>query len=476
MFTFAPAPDPADYPVRFPTPFDRATIHPLARRAATELMDTLQSHHATAWRLHEPGNGKMFGVLVVAAPDGTIGYLRAFSGMLDGRWDIEGWAPPAFDRGTRDLVWIPGEAEMLDFARERATLLAQLTDDTDSAETHRVTTAVRTLDTTRTARSRILMAAIQDSYHFANARGETRALRTLFAPAEPPAGAGDCAAPKLVAHAYRLGLRPLALAEFWWGAPAPTGDRRAGVFYAACRGKCLPILTHMLDGLPVDAPPLFGSAALDPLEPRVVYEDDELLIVNKPSGMLTVPGRSASLQDCVVSRLRARYPDATGPLIVHRLDLDTSGLLLCAKNLNTTKLLQRLFSLREIDKQYVAWVDGSVATNHGHITLPLRVDIDDRPRNIVDPVHGKPADTEWRVLSRENGRTRVQFIPHTGRSHQLRVHAAHPEGLDAPIVGDRLYGRTAPDEDERLLLHAERLRFVHPVTGALLVVEQPAPF
>ena len=232
----------------------------------------------------------------------------------------------------------------------------------------------------------------------------------------------------------------------------------------------------MLHGLSVDAPPLFGSAAFDPSEPRAVYEDDELLIVNKPSGMLSVPGRSASLQDCVVSRLRARYPDATGPIIVHRLDLDTSGLLLCAKNLETAKLLQRLFSLREIDKQYVAWLDGNVGQDHGHITLPLRVDIDDRPRNIVDAEFGKQADTEWRVLSREDGRTRVQFIPHTGRSHQLRVHAAHPEGLNAPIVGDRLYGRTAPEDDQRLLLHAERLQFVHPVTGVSVVVEQSAPF
>jgi len=459
-----------------PTPFDRAAVHPLARRAAMELMDTLQSHHAMPWRLHEPGNGKMFGVLVVAARDGTVGYLRGFSGMVDGQWEIEGWAPPAFDQPTRDQAWIPGEAEMLDFAARRATLLASLPDHADSADAFRLNAAVRTLDETRTARSRTLMGQIQDSYHFLSALGETRSLRSLFAPAEPPAGAGDCAAPKLLAHAYRLGLRPLALAEFWWGAPSTTGDRRAGVFYAACRGKCLPILTHMLDGLSVDPPPFFGSAALDPAEPTTVYEDEHLLVVNKPSGLLTVPGRGASLQDCVVSRLRVRYPDATGPLVVHRLDLDTSGLLLCAKNLCTAKALQRLFSLREIDKHYVAWLDGNVAVDHGHITLPIRVDVDDRPRNIFDPLFGKPADTEWRVLARENGRTRVRLTPHTGRSHQLRVHAAHLQGLDAPIVGDRLYGRTAPRDGERLQLHAERLAFVHPVTGESLVVEQPAPF
>ena len=439
-------------------------------------MDTLQSHHAIPWRLHEPGNGKMCGVLVVAAADGSVGYLRGFSGMVDGQWDIDGWVPPAFDRMTRDRVWIPGEAEMLGFAARRASLVESLRDDADSAETNHIAATIRALDETRTVRSRTLMARIQDSYHFVSARGETRSVRALFAPAEPPGGAGDCAAPKLLAHAYRLGLRPLALAEFWWGAPSPTGDRRAGVFYAACRGKCLPILTHMLDGLAADPPPLFGSAAIDLTEPTVVYEDEQLLVVNKPSGLLSVPGRSASLQDSVVTRLRVRYPDATGPLVVHRLDLDTSGLLLVAKNLTTASALQRLFSLREIDKKYVAWLDGNVAGEHGHIRLPLRVDVDDRPRQIHDAVFGKPADTEWRVIAREDGRTRVYFTPHTGRTHQLRVHAAHALGLDAPIVGDRLYGRTEPRDDERLQLHAERLAFVHPASGARLVVEQPAPF
>lgn len=476
MINFAHAPLPAERPVRFPTPFDRAAVHPLARRAALELVDTLRAEYAHTWRLHEPGNGKMFGVLVVAAPDGTLGYLRAFSGMINGAWDIDGWAPPTFDHAVRDRVWGPGEVEMLDFAARRAALLHTMPADANSADARRVAAAIRSLDATRTARSRTLMAQIQDSYAFANARGEVRALRALFAPGEPPAGAGDCAAPKLLAHAYRLGLTPLALAEFWWGAPSATGDRREGVFYAACRGKCLPILTHMLEGLPADPPPLFGAAAMDPAEPRVVYEDEHLVVVNKPSGMLTVPGRSATLQDCAVSRLRARYPDATGPLVVHRLDMDTSGLLLVAKELEVAKALQRLFSLREIHKHYVAWLDGEVRGDHGHITLPLRVDVDDRPRNIHDPVHGKPAHTEWLVLAREGGRTRVQFTPHTGRSHQLRVHAAHPEGLDAPIVGDRLYGRTPPDDDERLLLHAERLAFVHPVTGASVTVLEPAPF
>ena len=451
-------------------------MHPLARRAAVELMETLQSHDASQWRLDEPGNGKMFGVLVVAATDGTIGYLRGFSGMVHGQWDIGGWAPPTFDRRAYDAVRIPAEAEMLEFKAQGAALLASATNGASTADIDRVNAAVRALDATRAARSRVLTTQIHDAYHFADARGEVRSLRALFAPGAPPTGSGDCAAPKLLAHAYRLGLRPIALAEFWWGAASATGDRRGGVFYAACRGKCLPILTHMLSGLPAEPPPMFGTAAIDPAEPRAVFEDEHLLIVDKPCGLLTVPGRSASLSDCVVSRLRERYPDATGPLAVHRLDLDTSGLLLVAKHADTAKALQRMFSLREIEKHYVAWLDGNVAADHGRITLPLRLDVDDRPRHIHDPVFGKPAHTEWQVFARQNGRTRVRFIPHTGRSHQLRVHAAHPQGLDAPIVGDRLYGHEAPGEGERMRLHAERLAFVHPVSGARLVIEQPAPF
>jgi tRNA pseudouridine32 synthase/23S rRNA pseudouridine746 synthase len=470
MRPFTPAPPVADRPARFPTPFDRKAVHPLARRAALELIEALQAPEAAAWRLDEPGNGKMFGVLVVTDGQGTLGHLRAFSGMLNGTWHLDGWAPPTFDSAMRDRVWIPGEAEMLAYAAERAALVDALPTNPRSAS------ALRTLDAARTARSRVLMHQIQDCYTFTNALGDSRPLRELFAPAEPPAGAGDCAAPKLLAQAYALGLTPLALAELWWGAPSATGDKRAGVFYAACRGKCLPILTHMLVGLPADPPPLFGAAAFGPDEPLTLYDDPHLTVVAKPSGMLTVPGRSAALQDCVVTRLQARYPDAVGQMVAHRLDMDTSGLLVAAKDIATHSALQRLFSQRAIEKHYVAVLDGHVEGEHGHVTLPLRPDIEDRPRNIHDPIHGKPAHTEWRVLARENGRTRVQFTPHTGRSHQLRVHAAHPEGLNAPIVGDRLYGHLPPEDDERLLLHAERLAFVHPVTGVMVQVEHPAPF
>ncbi len=447
MITFTPTPPATDLPTRFPSPFDRSAVHPLARRAAEDLLATLSSPDGEQFGLDRPGAGKMFGVLVVEAPDQTIGYLRAFSGMLDGRWDIADWAPPAFDAAARDGVWIDGETALL-----------------------------ATPDDARPALSRELLPRIQNAYQFANAHGQIRSLRDLFAPGEPPGGAGDCAGPKLLAHAYRLGLRPLALAEVWWGAPPRSGDRHAGSYYPACRGKCGPILAHMLLGLPADPPPVFGADRIAASEPVVVYEDDRIVIVDKPCGLLSVPGRSGLLHDSVMTRLRARYPDATGQLVVHRLDLDTSGLLLAAKDQTTFSALQRLFSLRAITKRYIAWLDGEVTGEHGVIDLPLRLDIEDRPRQIHDPEFGKPAVTSWQVVERAPGRTKVALAPVTGRTHQLRVHASHPLGLDAPILGDRLYGRHPPEPGARLMLHAELLAFVHPGSGAELRVERPAPF
>ncbi len=469
MIPFDPPPSASELPARVPSPFDRSAVHPVARRAALETLEWLASPETAHWHLHAPGNGKMFGVLVVAAPDGTVGYLRGCSGMLDGTWDVAGLVPPTFDRAARDAIWLSGDAEMRSLAADRVALERDLS---DTAALH----ALRALDEARSARSRELLPLIQDTYHLTNALGEVRTVREIFAPAQPPGGAGDCAAPKLLAAAYRSGLRPLALAEMWYGAPPRSGDRRSGSFYPACHGKCGPILGHMLRGLPADPPPSFGAAAIDASEPRMVFEDAHLVIVNKPSGLLSVPGRGAQMQDAVSTRLRARYPGSTGQLVVHRLDLDTSGLLLAAKDSVTFSALQRLFSLRAVSKRYVAWLDGDVTGTHGTISMPLRTDIDDRPRQVVDPVHGKSAITAWQVLERRDGRTRVALSPMTGRTHQLRVHAAHPDGLNAPIVGDRLYGREAPADGDRLLLHAEWMAFTHPVTGAAIAVVCPAPF
>ena len=527
-------PTPGELPARFASPFAGGAPHPLARRAADQLVAQIRGRAS----LDAPAGGKMFGVLVVAAPDGRIGYLRAFSGMLDGAWHVDGFVPPLFDAAARDAIWPAGQRALRDLERrlrhlaaspahaqvraahdavvarhaaELAALRARHREQRDrrrearvaatgaaarhaldqasrgdTAERRRVDLAHQAelaevvaqlaaadgertlLERLRADESRQLMIQVHDSYAVASARGERRALRALFAPGEPPAGAGDCAGPKLLGHAYRAGLVPLALAELWWGAPPVSGGRHAGQFYPSCRGKCGPILPFMLDGLVADPAPEFGAAAAA-ADPAVVFEDRWLVVVDKPCGLLSVPGRSGGLADSVVTRLRRRYPAAT---VVHRLDLDTSGLLIAAKDAATHAALQRAFAHREIDKRYAAWLDGLVAGDAGTIELALRVDLDDRPRQIYDPIHGKPAVTEWRVVERTAGRTRAQLIPRTGRTHQLRVHAAHPLGLGAPIQGDRLYGRPAA----RLALHAEALAFTHPHTARRVELVCPAPF
>src|SRR6218665_1732808 len=331
----------------------------------------------------------------------------------------------------------------------------------------------RALERLRHMFSRALMRRLHDTYAVPNARGERRPLRSLYVPREPPSGAADCAGPKLLAQAFAQGLQPVSLAEFWWGAPPSSGGRITGAFYPACRDKCGPLLPFMLEGLPVSPPRVFSPPARAPGELSIVHEDAWLVVIDKPGGLLSVPGKDeAAGADSILARLRARYPDATGPLLVHRLDLDTSGLLVAALDSRTHAALQRQFLHRDVHKRYVAWVEGTVQVDEGVIDFPMRVDLNDRPRQIHDPVHGKAATTRWRVLERRGTRTRVAFFPLTGRTHQLRVHAAHPLGLGAPIVGDRLYGH----EDARLFLHAEALTFTHPQMGERVSFELPAPF
>ena len=555
MTLFEPRPAPCDVPGDFPSPFDALGPHALARRAAEMMQARLRAGFIApglpASLLEGQEGGKMFGVLAVQRPDGRIGFLRAFSGLLAGRWEVEGFVPPLFDREARARVEPAGEtvvkallaraeafrgspelmavraahealearhtgelaelrvrheARRLQRHARRAELTASpaLTEAErrealhaldqesrgDKAERRRLDAAqeaerqelaprrarlerrLRALERLRHIVCRALMKRIQDTYVVPNARGERRPLPALYAQGAPPSGAADCAAPKLLAHAFTQGLCPLALAEFWWGAPPPAGGRAAGAFYAACKDKCGPLLPFMLEGLGVTsarafAPPVVRDEALS-----IVFEDAWVVVVDKPCGLLSVPARDASVTDSVLARLRARYPHATGPLLVHRLDLDTSGLLVAALDPRTYVALQRQFTHREVHKRYVAWVQGLVAGEQGTIDFPMRVDLDDRPRQIHDPVHGKAAVTEWRVLERRGERTRVAFFPLTGRTHQLRVHAAHPLGLGAPIVGDRLYGHP----EVRLHLHAEALSFLHPETGQRVSFERPAPF
>jgi tRNA pseudouridine32 synthase/23S rRNA pseudouridine746 synthase len=313
------------------------------------------------------------------------------------------------------------------------------------------------------------MRRIWDSYCLTNFAGETTALRALFPGGDPPSGAADCAAPKLLAAARVAGLRPLALAEFWWGAPPPGGGRVEGMFFPACREKCGPVLPFLLRGLDVAPRQTWKPREVNEEELVIVHRNERFLVLDKPAGMLSVPARDETITDSLMARVQRRFPNAVA---VHRLDLDTSGLLLVALDEQMYRLLQAQFLSREVQKRYVAVLEGDVARSEGTIELPLRVDLDQRPRQLVDFEHGKAATTRFEVLSREGNRTRVAFFPLTGRTHQLRVHAAHQQGLGTPIVGDRLYGKP----DSRLMLHAEALRFRVPSTGAWLEFEVSAPF
>ena len=267
---------------------------------------------------------------------------------------------------------------------------------------------------------------------------------------------GDCCAPKLLDHAARNNLKPVGIAEFYWGPSNPSQTKKHGQFYPACRGKCEPILGHMLEGMELDDNPLVVPSQGKELS--VVYEDDQILAINKPAEFLSVPGKT--ILDSVYTRIVKDYPELTGPIIVHRLDMSTSGLMLIAKNKHVHKILQRQFIERTIKKRYVAILDGGLAEKSGTIDLPLRLDIDDRPRQLVCYKHGKSAQTNWKVIDQIDGRTRVHFFPITGRTHQLRVHAAHSEGLNTSILGDDLYGK----RNDRLHLHAEWIEFMHPMT------------
>ncbi len=333
-------------------------------------------------------------------------------------------------------------------------------------------TEIERLRTERKTRSAALQQWLFKQFRMLNARGEERDLCDLFKDTVqkmPPAGAGECAAPKLLQYAYRNGWQPLAMAEFWWGDSPKNEIRRHGYYYPACKGKCEPILKHMLQGLQVEENPLETDVHRD-TELEIVYEDEWLLVVNKPAGMLSVPGKSDV--DSIYQRVRRMYPEATGPMIVHRLDMATSGLMLIAKTKEVHQSLQAQFKDRKVCKQYVAWLDGIVEEEEGYIELPLRPDPEDRPRQVVDMVHGKPAGTSYDVLHYNSGRTLISFLPIEGRTHQLRVHSAHPLGLNTPIVGDELYGKKA----DRLYLHAEYLGFVHPVSDVYMEVEKESGF
>jgi tRNA pseudouridine32 synthase/23S rRNA pseudouridine746 synthase len=450
-------------PERFTYPFFYEP-HPLTLLAAKALQRELATMVLT--------EGKMFGVLVVKDSCGTLGFLAAYSGLLEGRNNWPYFVPPVFDAQQPD-----GHFKLTE--REISSMTAESQRDE------------------RRQRSQALQQWLFDQYRLLNAAGQQKDVVHIWQDYHcsprirnkyplPPGGTGDCCAPKLLQYAYFSGLKPLCMAEFWWG-PSPKTERQRvgnstsglgndesgmvrqhGQFYPACRGKCKPLLTWMLQGLNVDPNPeeQTGQPLMDI---QVVYEDDSLVVVNKPSGLLSVPGRIGNYS--VATILHERYPDS---LLAHRLDMGTSGLLVVAKNRSVYAALQQQFTSHTVRKRYVALLDTALhplpPTLHqtGRIELPLLSDPVNRPRQVVDYERGKPAVTDYEMLD-DN---RIALYPLTGRTHQLRMHCAHPDGLGCPILGDELYGKAS----DRLYLHAERLELTHPITGQHLRFEQPAPF
>ena len=389
--------------------------------------------------------GKMFGVLVVEG-----GFLAAYSGLLEGRNDWDYFVPPVFDAQQPDGYFKQKEREI-----SLTSHLSPLTSKKMSQD---------------------LQLWLFHQYRFLNARGETKDLVEVWQDYHssprirqkfplPPGGTGDCCAPKLLQYAYQHHLKPVCMAEFWWGESPKSEIRHHEQFYPACRGKCKPVLTWMLQGLDVDPNP--EEAGFPHLTPEIVYEDEVIAVLNKPAGMLSAPGKTDDYS--VATWAQERWSNA---MIVHRLDMGTSGLIIVAKTKEAYLALQEQFVKRTVKKRYIALLEGTVKESKGRITLPLRFDPVNRPRQIVDYKKGKSAVTEYEVLETIGSKTLIALSPHTGRTHQLRMHCAHPDGLGCPIVGDELYGQKA----ERLCLHCDQITFAHPMTGERMHFELPRPF
>lgn len=422
-------------PERFTFPFCYEP-HPLCILAAEEVKHEIE-------RIN-PTEGKMFGVMVVQEGDSRLAFLAAYSGLLEGRNDWDYFVPPVFDAQQPDGYFKTREREIM------------------QSEAHR-------------QMSQDLQLWLFRQYRMLNARGQVRDLVEIWQDYHPsprirskyplpPGGTGDCCAPKLLQYAYQHGLKPVCMAEFWWGSSPKSEVRHHGEFYPACRGKCKPVLTWMLQGLDVDPDP--EKARLPRLHVQIVYEDEALAVVNKPAGMLSVPGRRERYSVAVWAQRRWE-----GAILVHRLDMWTSGLLLVAKTMEAYHHLQRQFEEHTVKKKYLALVEGAPAVEHGVIDLPLSSDPINHPRQVVDYEHGKRAITEYRVLTRGD-MSLLALWPHTGRTHQLRMHCAHPDGLGCPIVGDELYGH----KSDRLYLQAQAIAFAHPVTGKRMHFELPDSF
>ena len=444
-------------PERFTYPFAYEP-HPLCQLAAKAVQAYIASHEEIR---EDADRGKMFGVLVVEIPKegptaivdaGRLGFLAAYSGLLAGRNDWPYFVPPVFDAQQPDGYFKTQEREISRISRD-----SRCSRDSGDSSSKQL--------------SQELQTWLFHQYRLLNGRGEVKDLvdvwqeyynrpKLLRKYPLPPGGTGDCCAPKLLQYAYKQGLKPLCMAEFWWGETTKTELRHHLNYYPACRGKCKPVLTWMLQGLDVDPDPALLN--FERQELPVVYEDEWLLVVNKPSGLLSTPGRVEEYS--VETMMQQRYP---GSMIAHRLDMGTSGLLIVAKTLEVYRNLQEQFVKHQVRKKYLAVLEPlenletldrlDILERRGTISLPLRPDPMNRPRQLVDSEHGKRAVTDYEFLSD----CLVALWPQTGRTHQLRIHCAHPDGLGRPIVGDELYGTR--EKGQRLMLHAAEIWFCHPV-------------
>jgi len=437
-------------PSRFTYPFCY-TPHPLIVEAASRLIATIDATPSLRKLFAE---GKMLGVLAAADVEGTVHVFYAFSGNVSGLSRVEGFVPPIFD-----LMEPDGH-----FKREesRISAISERMRSCDSSSEE-----YRRLKTERRTRSENLQNWIFDNYIVCNGLGERLSVAQVFAlrGLVPPGGTGDCAAPKLLQYAYLNGFKPLAMGEFWYGA-SPAGEvRSSGAFYPSCLGKCGPLLEWMMKGLDVEANPLEKDFSV--FEPKILFCDETIVVVDKPSGMLSVPGRSAS-RHSLFDWLSEYYGKAV--YSCHRLDMDTSGVIVYAFTQKAKVALERQFAEHKVSKSYVARLSagsGGTIPSQGTISLPLSLDYFDRPRQMVDFAAGKPAVTDFELIAMlPDGGAIVRFFPRTGRTHQLRVHAAHHLGLNHPIAGDRLYGDPS---GRRLMLHAESITFDHPVTGETMI-------
>ena len=427
-------------PVRFTYPFCYEP-HPLSCQAAAEVQQYIATHEEIR---RDADNGKMFGVLVVESAEG-LAFLAAYSGLLAGRNDWPYFVPPVYDAQQPDGHFKTTEREI-----SLTTHLSPLTSKQMSQE---------------------LQTWLFHQYQLLNARGEVKDLVDIWQQYYsrpklrqkyplPPGGTGDCCAPKLLQYAYQHYLHPVCMAEFWWGQSTKEELRQHLNYYPACRGKCMPILTWMLQGLDVDPNP--ETLGYEHMEIPTIYEDNDILVVDKPSGILSVPGRMEDYS--VETVMQQRYPDS---IVAHRLDMGTSGLLIVAKHIEAYHPLQQQFIRHEVKKKYVALLEHT-GQGSGIVSLPMRPDPMNRPRQVVDMEHGKRAVTRYEFISDHL----VALWPETGRTHQLRIHCAHPDGLSNPIVGDELYGT----KGQRLCLHAAEIWFKHPISGEEMHFETTPDF